>query len=79
MNVTPEMVEAAAKAIYDAEPYYEQGEYVDGFPVSPGGNLTWNQAKARDAEFSGDGLFIPITQFPYRAARAALEAALSNT
>ncbi len=62
MNVTPQMIEVAAKAIYDAD--------------SPGGNLTWKQAKARDAEFCGNSFYVPITQFPYRAARAALEAAL---
>ena len=72
--ITPDMVEAAAKAIYDAEPYFEAGEYVEGFLVSPGGYLSWEQAKARDAEFEGDGFMIPITQFAYRAARAALEA-----
>jgi hypothetical protein len=74
--ITEQMVEAAAKAIYDVAPHYESGEFVDGFPVSPGGDLTWDQAKARDAEFGDDPLLGKITQFPYQAARAALEAAL---
>ena len=69
------MIEAAAKAIYEIDPYFESGEYIDGFIVSPGGNLTWEQACNRDAEFEDVKGFIPITQFAYQAAWAALRAA----
>ena len=72
MNITKEMIEAAAKAIYDLAPEPVSGEYVDGFQVSPGGELTWEQAQNMDAEF--DLSF--ITKFPYEAAEAALKAAL---
>lgn len=68
-------LEAAAKAIYVLDPFYEGGEYVDGFQVSPGGALTWEQACARDAEFSGDPVMLPITKFAKDAALAALAAA----
>jgi len=60
--------EAIAKAIYETEPFYEPGEYVDGFAVSPGGDLSWEQAKDRDAEFGDDSMFCKITDFAYRAA-----------
>jgi len=66
-------IEAVAKAIYDAEPYFECGEYADGF-IPPGAPLTWEQAKARDAEFADDDEMMPITSFPYRAAKDALDA-----
>lgn len=72
------LVESLAKAIYDLDPYYEDGEYLDGFPVSPGGYLTWARAKARDAEFEGVGGYLTITTSAYVSARAALEAALSG-
>lgn len=32
-----------AKIIYEAFPMEESGEYVDGFQVSPEGELTWKQ------------------------------------
>lgn len=60
--------ESVAKAIYEAEPFYEPGEYVDGFAVSPGGDLSWEEAKQRDAEFGNDPMFCKITDFAYRAA-----------
>lgn len=63
-------VEEYARIIYEADPHYESGEYVDGFPVSPGGNLTWEQAKAHDAEFGDDPRMLQITAFAYKAARA---------
>lgn len=70
--------EAIAQVIYEVEPYYENGEFVDSFLVSPGGNLSWLDAKDRDAEFVGDSRMIPITKFAYRCADAILAlAALS--
>ena len=65
-------VEEVARAIYETEPFYEAGEYVDGFPVSPGGNLSWEQACSRDAEFAGDKIMLPITKFARDAAAAVL-------
>ena len=63
--------ELIAKAIYKLDPHYEGGEYVDGFAVSPGGNLTWEQAKARDAEFTPE--YMPsLTKFAYDAADEAI-------
>lgn len=73
--MTDEQIERAAKAIYELDPFYEGGEYVDSFLVSPGRNLSWEQARAADAEFDGDKWRIPITKFAYDAARAALTAA----
>jgi len=64
--------EAVARLIYEADPFFEAGEFVDGFPVSPGGYLTWEQAQARDAEFSGDTLFKPILANAYGLADAIL-------
>jgi len=66
-------VEAAARAIYELDPFYEGGEWVDSFQVSPGGNLTWEQAKARDAD--AGGVLLPVTKFAFDAARNALTAA----
>lgn len=60
--------EAIARAVYEADPFYESGECVEGFQVSPGGHLTWNQACARDAEFADDKGFFPITKYAYAAA-----------
>jgi hypothetical protein len=62
-----------ARAIYDAEPYEEAGESIDGFQVTPGGPLSWEKACAYDAEFGDDVNPHPITDFPRRAARAVLE------
>jgi hypothetical protein len=64
--------EAIARAIYEVEPYFEAGETVDAFEVSPGGVLSWQEAKARDAEFGDDPLMGRITEFAYRCADAVL-------
>lgn len=63
-----------ARAIYETEPYFESGEYVDGFQVSPDGNLSWEQAKARDAEFDDMPGMGRILDFAYRAADAVMVA-----
>ncbi len=63
-------MERIARTIYEIEPHYESGEHVDGFQVSPGGNLSWEQAKARDAEFGDDPIIGNITEFAYRCAAA---------
>jgi hypothetical protein len=65
-------IDALAKVIYELDPYYEDGEYVDGFLVSQGGHLTWEQACRRDAEFEGVRGMLPITKFAREAARAVL-------
>jgi hypothetical protein len=72
MTVTKEMIEAAAEAIYNIDPFEVSGEYVEGFLVSPWSLLTWSQAQKMDAEFPMSN----ITRFPYAAAEAALKAAL---
>ncbi len=69
-----ELVEAVARAIYELEPHEEGGEYVDGFQVSPGGKLTWEQAKVRDAEFGDDPCMLRITDPAYKSTGAALDA-----
>jgi hypothetical protein len=69
-----ERVDAMARAIYELEPFEESGEWVDGIQVSPGGKLTWDKALARDAEFGDDPGMGKITEFPLKAARAALAA-----
>lgn len=66
--------ERIAKTIYEVEPHHECGEYVDGFQVSPGGNLPWEQAVTRDAEFGDDPLMGKITEFAFRAADALIAA-----
>jgi hypothetical protein len=63
--------EQIAQAIYEVEPFYESGEYVDGFQVSPGGALSWKQALARDAEFADD-ILLPVTKFAFDAADAVI-------
>jgi hypothetical protein len=73
-----EMVERIAKAIYDLDPFIEDGEYVDGFMVSPGGPLSWEQARARDSEFAPEYM-LPITRYAMDAARAALRAQMVPT
>jgi hypothetical protein len=61
--------DSLAKIIYDAEPHYEGGEYVDGIQVSPGRALSWEQAKKRDAEFSASGMLsMSITAFAFKCA-----------
>lgn len=67
-----ELREAIAKAIYELDPYYESGEYVDHMAVSPGGNLSWEQALARDAEFANVEYMLPVTKFAFDAADAVL-------
>jgi hypothetical protein len=69
---TDRQIEAAAQAIYELDPFVEGGEYVDGFAVSPSGSLTWEQAKQRDAEFADDPRMGSVTEFAFKAARAAL-------
>lgn len=59
--------ESIARIIYETNPGYEPGEYVDGFQVSPGGDMAWDQAKKLDAEFAPE--YAPsLTQFAYEAA-----------
>ena|ERR1700733_994694 len=62
--------EETARKIYEVEPHSEAGEWVDGFQVTPGGNLTWQQAKDRDAEFGDDPRMGRITEYAYRCADA---------
>jgi hypothetical protein len=64
--------EELAKIVYELDPYFEPGERVDGFLVSPGGNLSWEQAKDRDAEFGGLKGFLSITEYSYKVADAVL-------
>lgn len=68
--------DAIAKIIYDADPFYESGEYIDGHCVSPGRNLSWQQALDYDAEFGGAGLLgtTPITKWAYDVADKILRA-----
>lgn len=40
--------EMLARAIYEADPHYESGEFVDGLLISPGGYLSWNLARGRE-------------------------------
>lgn len=74
-------IEAAAKAIYDLEPMFCAGEYVDGFKVSPDGELTWRQIVEMANEFDDD----PVLPYATRVkdcrdqARAALQAIGSAT
>ncbi len=67
------MMQRVARAIYNLDPFYEPGEYVDGFMVSPGGSLSWEQALARDAEFGDDPRMGKVTEFASKAARTAIE------
>lgn len=60
-----------AQIIYEVEPHYEGGEFVEGMQVSPGGALSWEQAKARDAEFSEAGM-LSITDFAFKCADAII-------
>ncbi len=36
-------IDVIAKAIYETMPETDSGEYIDGFQVSPGGELSWSQ------------------------------------
>lgn len=67
------MIERVARAIYEQEPHYECGEFVDGFPVSPGGHLTWDEIKDRAAEFPKSGYF-QLMDLTQKMARAAITA-----
>jgi hypothetical protein len=49
--------EEIARLAYEADPHYEGGETVEGFQVTPGGNLTWEQFKDQCAEFGDDPIF----------------------
>jgi hypothetical protein len=70
--------DALAKIIYDAEPYYEPGEVIDGIhQASPGGTLSWEQAKKRDAEFSEIGMG-SITEFAFKCADAIIAHSSTN-
>jgi hypothetical protein len=60
--------DAIAKVIYEQDPHFEGGEYVDAFQVSPGGALSWSQAKARDAEFD-----LKLTEFAFKCADEILK------
>jgi len=60
------------RVIYEVYPHYEPGEYVEGFSVSPGGYLSWDQACARDAEFGSDQGFTKITEAPIKTANKIL-------
>lgn len=55
--IDPETVEKLARQLYEADPIYDSGETVEGFQVTPGGNLTWEQFLDQSAEFEGDPLF----------------------
>jgi hypothetical protein len=70
--------ETLAKALYELEPHHVCGEYVDGFIVSPGGDLSWEQAKDFDAEFidPDNTLDGGMTTYAYRAADVVLEVLL---
>lgn len=75
-----EVRDAMARAIYELEPFEVSGEHIDGFKVSPDGQLSWANVVTMAAEFDDD----PV--LPYRtyvndcharadAALSALEAA----
>ncbi len=42
-SITEAAIDNVAKAIYDTMPETDGGEYLDGFRVSPAGDLSWNQ------------------------------------
>ena len=42
-----------AQALYAHHPFEEVGESLDGFPISPGGSLSWRQLGESAAEFPG--------------------------
>ena len=70
------VAEGIARIIYESNPHYESGECADGHQVSPGGNLSWEQARDRDAEFGDDALFVKLTKEPLELADAILSAGL---
>jgi hypothetical protein len=61
-----------AQTIYEVEPDHVVGEYVEGFQVSPSGPISWEQAKAWDAEFEATRLG-RYTEYAYRCADALVE------
>ena len=67
------MVEAVAAAVYSLDPAYEPGESVDGFRVSPGGDLSWSQIDGFANEFP-DGPWAEHVADCRNIARAALAA-----
>lgn len=71
--MTKQQVEAAAKAVYSLDPFRYEQEYM-GTSRTDLITLSWEQAKAADAEFESHRLRVPITKFAYDAARAAFDA-----
>lgn len=71
-EASPVEREAVARLIYESDPFYEGGEYVDGFCVSPGGYLSWEEAQARDAEFGDDPVFKSVLASAYTLADAIM-------
>lgn len=66
-TITEAAINIVARAIYETMPETDSGEYVDGFCVSPGGDLSWNQMLE-----CGDRAVAPYR----KAARAAIVAML---
>lgn len=62
-TITDAAIDIVARAIYENMPETDSGEYVDGFCVSPGGELSWSQMLE-----SGDHAVAPYR----KAARAAI-------
>lgn len=74
-------VEAVARALYEADPHYEGGESIEGFQVTPGGDLSWEQFKDQCDEFGDDRLFHgwgDKLQGHYALARAVILAILTR-
>lgn len=72
--------EVIAKTLYEIEPWHESGEFVEGFQVSPGGALSWEQAKRLRDEFSGSVDFAgpwSVVEDAYASAEAVVAALLS--
>lgn len=64
-TITKAAVDIVARAIYETMPESDSGEYIDGFKVSPGGDLSWSQILECGDQYAE----------PYRkAARAAMDA-----
>jgi len=70
--------EEIARAAYEADPFYQDGETLEGFQVSPGGYLSWEQAKDWDAEFGDDPMFLPLTKTAYEIADRVLALPTTN-
>ena len=68
-------LERVAQVLYEDDPFYESGEAVDGFQVSPGGYMSWGHAVSLANEFGGE---YAAALDEYRArARAAILAFLN--